>query len=172
MLLLCRSCYTLHSGLVLTPRSLQNTSDPSLWQTMAHVKASILQRFDTAPSSIRICCVKFIERVVQCQTPGLTADPRVRWSTFPTSPRDCCRRCYRVALTCRVMLSSEAGLEGRVHLPCPARPSVHCPFHARGRGPRLPRSAPELPRQCPKVGTAPGTAPVTRPAAADSTHDK
>ena len=33
---------------------------------------------DTAPMGIRICCIKFVQKVVHVQTPGVIADPRVR----------------------------------------------------------------------------------------------
>lgn len=33
---------------------------------------------DSAAPGVRICCIKFVQRVVQTQTPGLIADPRVR----------------------------------------------------------------------------------------------
>lgn len=47
-----------------------------VWKKMASMKSSILRRMDTAPGGVRICCVKFVARVVQVQTPGLIADPR------------------------------------------------------------------------------------------------
>ena len=40
------------------------------------MKMSILRLMDTASTSVRICCVKFIQKVVQVQTPGVIADPR------------------------------------------------------------------------------------------------
>ncbi len=45
---------------------------------MSAIKANILRRFDNASIGIRICCIKFVLRVVQVQTPGVIADPRVR----------------------------------------------------------------------------------------------
>lgn len=33
---------------------------------------------DSAPIAVRICCVKFVQKVVQVETPGLISDPRVR----------------------------------------------------------------------------------------------
>ena len=44
---------------------------------MAAIKSSILKRFDTAPLGIRVCCIKFVQRVVLVQTPGVITDPRV-----------------------------------------------------------------------------------------------
>ena len=57
---------------------ISNPQDAQTWQKMAGIKSSILRRMDTAPSGVRICCVKFVQKVVQVQTPGLIADPRVR----------------------------------------------------------------------------------------------
>lgn len=44
---------------------------------MNAVKQEILRKMDSFPCSVKICCVKFLQRVVQVQTPGLIADPRV-----------------------------------------------------------------------------------------------
>lgn len=45
---------------------------------MAVIKSNILKRWDTATTGVKICCVKFVQKVVQVQTPGAIADPRVR----------------------------------------------------------------------------------------------
>ncbi|OJD29818.1 mrna cleavage and polyadenylation specificity factor complex subunit [Diplodia corticola] len=55
---------------------ISNPHDNANWQKMAQVKSNILRRMDTAPPGVRICCIKFVQRVVQTQTPGLIADPR------------------------------------------------------------------------------------------------
>lgn len=57
-------------------RYTMNSSNDEAWQKLASIKSSILRRMDTAPSGVRICCVKFVAMVVQVQTPGLIADPR------------------------------------------------------------------------------------------------
>lgn len=57
-------------------RYTMNSSTGEAWHKMAAIKSSILRRMDTAPSGVRICCVKFVAMVVQVQTPGLIADPR------------------------------------------------------------------------------------------------
>lgn len=44
---------------------------------MAAIKSNILRRMDTAAAGVRICCIKFVQRVIQVQTPGVIADPRV-----------------------------------------------------------------------------------------------
>jgi symplekin len=36
-----------------------------------------LRRWDSFPYPVKICCIKFVQRVVQVQTHGLIADPRV-----------------------------------------------------------------------------------------------
>lgn len=59
-------------------RSAAHPDQALVWQTMTAIKISILQRMDSAPISIKICCIKFLQKVVQVQTPGVIADPRVR----------------------------------------------------------------------------------------------
>lgn len=58
--------------------SINNPNDSPTWEKMAAIKSNILKRWDTAATGIRICCIKFVQRVVQVQTPGVVADPRVR----------------------------------------------------------------------------------------------
>ncbi|KAK4997930.1 hypothetical protein LTR66_002740 [Elasticomyces elasticus] len=53
-----------------------NPHDGPTWQKMAAIKSSILRRMDTAPPGVRICCIKFVQRVVQTQTLGSVVDPR------------------------------------------------------------------------------------------------
>ncbi|KAF1808643.1 mRNA cleavage and polyadenylation specificity factor complex subunit [Eremomyces bilateralis CBS 781.70] len=53
-----------------------NPSDSTSWQLLNSIKGHILGRMDDAPAAVRICCVKFIQRVVQTQTPGVITDPR------------------------------------------------------------------------------------------------
>ncbi|KAK4988141.1 hypothetical protein LTR50_004163 [Elasticomyces elasticus] len=53
-----------------------NPHDVPTWQKMAAIKSSILRRMDTAPPGVRICCIKFVQRVVQTQTLGSVVDPR------------------------------------------------------------------------------------------------
>lgn len=44
---------------------------------MTAIKHNILGRMDSAPHPVRICCIKFVQKVVHTQTPGPIADPRV-----------------------------------------------------------------------------------------------
>ena len=59
---------------------------------MAAIKSNILKRWDSATLGVRICCIKFVQKVVQVQTPGVIADPRVRQSSGyePTTFTDKC----------------------------------------------------------------------------------
>lgn len=45
---------------------------------MASIKSNILRRMDNAPPGVQLSCVKFIQSVIQVQTPGMISDPRVR----------------------------------------------------------------------------------------------
>ena len=45
---------------------------------MASIKSNILKRWDTAATGVRICCIKFVQKIIQVQTPGVIVDPRVR----------------------------------------------------------------------------------------------
>ncbi|KAJ5178051.1 uncharacterized protein N7500_000750 [Penicillium coprophilum] len=50
--------------------------DGKSWETMSAIKQDILRRMDSFPCPVKLCCAKFIQRVVQVQTPGLISDPR------------------------------------------------------------------------------------------------
>ncbi|KAJ5265994.1 hypothetical protein N7497_009984 [Penicillium chrysogenum] len=53
-----------------------NPQDGKSWETMSAIKQDILRRMDSFPCPVKLCCSKFIQRVVQVQTPGLISDPR------------------------------------------------------------------------------------------------
>lgn len=57
--------------------SIAHTDDTVQWQDMNAIKLNILQRMDVSPTPVKMCCVKFVQKVVQVQTPGQIADPRV-----------------------------------------------------------------------------------------------
>lgn len=57
-------------------RIISHPDQALVWNEMMAIKMNILKRMDTAPPGIRICCVKFIQKIVQVQTPGVIADPR------------------------------------------------------------------------------------------------
>jgi hypothetical protein len=61
--------------------SLRNANDGSLWEHMTNIKRSILKKWDVAVVPMKVCCIKFAQKVVQVQTPGPIADPRVSFSS-------------------------------------------------------------------------------------------
>ena len=62
--------------------SVSTPKDETTWQILSLVKTNILRRLDNAPAGVRVCCVRFIQRVIHTQTPGLVADPRVRHDLY------------------------------------------------------------------------------------------
>ncbi|KAL9627585.1 MAG: hypothetical protein Q9204_006463, partial [Flavoplaca sp. TL-2023a] len=55
---------------------ISNQHDTATWDRMVAIKSNVFRRWDTASGGIRVCCIKFVQRVVQVQTPGVVADPR------------------------------------------------------------------------------------------------
>ncbi|KAF1975619.1 hypothetical protein BU23DRAFT_552132 [Bimuria novae-zelandiae CBS 107.79] len=55
--------------------TISDPNDMQHWKTMTEIKSNILNRMNTAPPGIRICCVKFVQQVVLVQTAGVI-DPR------------------------------------------------------------------------------------------------
>ena len=64
--------------------SVSAPKDKLTWQTLSQIKSNILKRLDDAPAGVKICCVRFVQRVVYTQTPGLIADPRVSYAKAAT----------------------------------------------------------------------------------------
>lgn len=67
--------------------SIDHPDESGVWEKMTAIKQNILWRWDAAPYAVKVCCIKFVQRVVQVQTPGVISDPRVRITT----PRYCIR---------------------------------------------------------------------------------
>ncbi|KAG9234339.1 hypothetical protein BJ875DRAFT_461740 [Amylocarpus encephaloides] len=55
---------------------INNSYDTSTWERMQAIKTRILRIWDTAAAGVRMCCIKFAQRVVLAQTVGPDADPR------------------------------------------------------------------------------------------------
>ncbi|KAL7628005.1 hypothetical protein AAE478_002201 [Parahypoxylon ruwenzoriense] len=55
---------------------INNSYDTSTWERMTAIKARILRIWDTAPTTIRVCCIKFVQRVVLAQTQSINPEPR------------------------------------------------------------------------------------------------
>lgn len=55
---------------------INNSYDVPTWNRMLAIKSGILRIWDTAAPSVRICCIKFAQRVVMVQTEGPETDPK------------------------------------------------------------------------------------------------
>ncbi|KAK0119903.1 hypothetical protein ONS95_011330 [Cadophora gregata] len=55
---------------------INNSYDSATWERMLAIKSRILRMWDSAAPGVRICCIKFAQRVVLVQTKGPDADPR------------------------------------------------------------------------------------------------
>ncbi|KAF9894242.1 hypothetical protein FE257_007744 [Aspergillus nanangensis] len=55
---------------------INHPEDSAAWDNITAIKQDILRRWDSFPYPVKICCIKFVQRVVQVQTHGLIADPR------------------------------------------------------------------------------------------------
>ncbi|PYH99499.1 mRNA cleavage and polyadenylation specificity factor complex subunit [Aspergillus ellipticus CBS 707.79] len=55
---------------------INHPEDGAAWENMTALKQEILRRWDDFPFAVKICCIKFVQRVVQVQTHGLISDPR------------------------------------------------------------------------------------------------
>lgn len=58
--------------------SINRPEDTGAWERMTAIKQEILRQWDLYPYPVKICCIKFAQRVVQVQTHGTISDPRVR----------------------------------------------------------------------------------------------
>ncbi len=65
-------------------RRVNNSYHTESWEQMTAIKSRILRIWDGASPSVKLCCVKFAQRVVLAQTPSNGADQRVSASLFPT----------------------------------------------------------------------------------------
>ncbi|KAK2740404.1 hypothetical protein FQN57_006144 [Myotisia sp. PD_48] len=48
----------------------------ALWTTMTAIKHDILKKWGASVHGVKICCIKFVQKVIQVQTQGLISDPR------------------------------------------------------------------------------------------------
>ncbi|KAH8433658.1 RNA-processing protein PTA1 [Aspergillus melleus] len=55
---------------------INHPEDREAWENMTAIKQDILRRWDTFPYPVKLCCIKFVQRVVQVQTHGSISDPR------------------------------------------------------------------------------------------------
>lgn len=69
----------MRSQMLTVNNRINNSYDTVTWERMVGIKQRILQIWDTAPPSVRICCIKFAQRVVLAQTLSSMGDHRVRF---------------------------------------------------------------------------------------------
>lgn len=62
-----------------------------VWRDMTTIKINILQRIDSSALATRVCCIKFLQKVVQVQTPGVISDPRVSPCSVPKHDKELTR---------------------------------------------------------------------------------
>ncbi|KAI1197944.1 mRNA cleavage and polyadenylation specificity factor complex subunit [Nemania serpens] len=55
---------------------INNSYDSTTWEKMTAIKTRIRDIWDTAPLPVRICCVKFMQRVVLAHTSSVNPEPR------------------------------------------------------------------------------------------------
>ncbi|KAK9418133.1 putative Symplekin/Pta1 N-terminal domain-containing protein [Seiridium unicorne] len=55
---------------------ISNAYDTNTWKNITAIKARILTIWENAPLTLRICCVKFAQRVILAQTPSINPEPR------------------------------------------------------------------------------------------------
>ncbi|KAF3016265.1 hypothetical protein E8E14_012874 [Neopestalotiopsis sp. 37M] len=55
---------------------ISNAYDTNTWKTITAIKARVLGLWETAPLTLRICCIKFAQRVILAQTPSINPEPR------------------------------------------------------------------------------------------------
>ncbi|ODQ52290.1 hypothetical protein SAICODRAFT_132914 [Saitoella complicata NRRL Y-17804] len=68
----CASIYHIVFGYICT----NGKEDARSWKIMTAIKSRVLRLWDEGAEGVRICCVKFVQRVVFVQTPG-AKDPRL-----------------------------------------------------------------------------------------------
>lgn len=59
------------------PCSINNGYDTITWERMVAVKQKVLRIWDNANPTVRICCIKFAQRVVLAQTAATGSELRV-----------------------------------------------------------------------------------------------
>ncbi|KAI0915103.1 mRNA cleavage and polyadenylation specificity factor complex subunit [Ustulina deusta] len=55
---------------------INNSYDSTTWEKMTAIKTRIRDMWDTAPLTVRICCIKFVQRVVLAHTSSVHPEPR------------------------------------------------------------------------------------------------
>ena len=58
--------------------SIHNSYHKESWEAMTAIKSRILQIWDSAPTPVKICCIKFVQRVILTQTASNGMEQKVR----------------------------------------------------------------------------------------------
>ncbi len=70
------------------PLSINNSYDTPTWERMVAIKSRILRIWESALPSVKICCIKFAQRVVLAQTAGTNSEQKVRGPERRTNMAD------------------------------------------------------------------------------------
>lgn len=65
--------------------SVNNPYDITSWEKMIAIKSRILRIWDSSSAGVRICCIKFAQRVVIAQTGGPETDTKVSQCNYEMS---------------------------------------------------------------------------------------
>ena len=63
--------------LTILTHSIQNAYHPPAWEAMSAIKSKILSVWEGAPTPVKICCIKFVQRVILAQTASNGNEPKV-----------------------------------------------------------------------------------------------
>lgn len=66
-----------HNDAAFSTFRINNGYDTVTWERMVGIKQRILRTWDQATPSVKICCIKFAQRVILAQTPSNGAESRV-----------------------------------------------------------------------------------------------
>ncbi|KAK3398070.1 hypothetical protein B0T20DRAFT_355674 [Sordaria brevicollis] len=55
---------------------ISNSYHKPAWETMSAIKAKILSVWDGAPTPVKLCCIKFVQRVILAQTASNGSEPK------------------------------------------------------------------------------------------------
>lgn len=64
-------------SLTILTHSISNSYHKPAWETMSAIKAKILSVWDGAPTPVKLCCIKFVQRVILAQTASNGSEPKV-----------------------------------------------------------------------------------------------
>lgn len=63
--------------LTILTHSILNTYHPPAWEAMSAIKSKILSIWENALTPVKLCCIKFVQRVILAQTASNGTEPKV-----------------------------------------------------------------------------------------------